>query len=353
MQRFEFLEALTVNLVGGQARGRARTQRPAIEFLAMRARGHARRIAGDGAFGAQFLELAGQRFGDRSAFQCQRAIGVALGHSHGAQLGAQVVGEQLALARAGDGLFHLAQRLVEQEGGGHDAHAAGLADPRPFAIEGGGHRLHPLDIGVGIVAVLDLVVRLHEPRQREIFADVLDHDIGRGAPIADGRVAIGQGKAVEREVVGAFDHVEAGQRLAVEPLARESAHALEILPQRRRICVLPCRRLVLQPGAQIGMTAGVDAKRGGAFGFVFEQIVADHFEQALCADRARLRYGFGARACGASGERERGRGAEPGKGLATGEGDAGLGHARGCAMRAQACQIPRGSGGVVAICRRG
>ena len=353
MQRIEFVEPLPVDFVGGEPRGGARAQGPAVELVAARTCRYPRSVAGHRAFGAQFLELPRQRLGNRTRFEYRRAIGMAFGHAHRLQLAAQIGGEQLALARACDRLLHLPDRLVEQEGRRHHAHAAGLADPRQFAIEGGGHCLHPLDIGIGIVAVLDLVVRLHEPRQREIFADVLDHDIGRGAPIADGRVAIGQGEAVEREVVGAFDHVEAGQRLAVEPLARESAHALQILPQRRRICVLSCRRLVLQPGAQIGMTAGVDAQRGGAFGFVFEQIVADHFEQALCADRARLRYGFGARACGASGERERGRGAEPGKGLATGEGDAGLGHVRGCAMRAQACQIPRGFGGVVVICRRG
>ena len=342
MQRFKFLEALPVNLIGGQARGRARTQRPGIEFLAMRARGHARRIAGDRAFGAQFLELAGQRFGDRSAFQCQRAIGVALGHARGLQLGAQIAGEQFALARAGDGLFHLAQRLVEQEGWRHHAHAARLADPRQFAFERGGHRFQAFDIGVGIVAMLNLVVRLHEARQRQIFADVLDHHIGRGAPIADRRIAIGQRKAVEREFIGAFDDIEAGHRRAVETIARLRAHPVEILPERRGISGLARGRLVFELAAQAVVAAGIHPQRGRPFGFVREQIVADHFEQALRTDRLRAGDRRGPRGGGASREGEGGGRAKAGKGLAAGDGGAGLGHARGCASRVQACQINRG-----------
>ena len=342
MQRFEFLEALLVNLVGGQPRGRARTQRPGIEFLAVWARGHARRIAGDRAFGAQFLELAGQRFGDRSAFQCQRAIGVALGHARGPQLAAQIVGKQFALARAGDGLFHLAQRLVEQEGRRDHAHPARLADPCQFAIERGGHRFHAFDIGVGIVAMLDLVVRLHETRQGEIFADVLDHDIGRSAPIADRRIAIGQGKAVEREFISALDDIEAGHRRAVEAVARLRADAVEILPERRGIGDLARGRLVFELAAQIIIAAGIHPQRGRPFGFVREQIVTDHFEQALRTDRLRAGDGFGPRSGGASRQGKGGGCAKAGKGLATGDGGGGLGHARGCASRVQACQINRG-----------
>ena len=342
MQRFEFLEALPVNLVGGQARGGARTQRPGIEFLAVWARGHARRIAGDGAFGTQFLELAGQRFGDRSAFECQRAIGVAFGHACGLQFGAQIVGEQLTLASAGDGLFHLAQRLVEQEGGRDHAHAACLADPRQLAIECGGHRFHAFDIGVGIVAMLDLVVRLHEARQRQIFADVLDHHIGRGAPISDRRIAIGQRKAVEREFIGAFDDIEAGHRRAVETIARLRAYPLKILPERRGIGGLARGRLVFELAAQAVVAARVHPQRGRPFGFVREQIVADHFEQALRTDRLRAGDRLGPGGGGASRKGKGGGRAKAGKGLAAGDGGAGLGHARGCASHVQACQINRG-----------
>ena len=213
--RGEFVQPLLVPLVGRQPRGGARTQGPGVKFVAARTRRDTGVVGGDGAFGAQFLELPRQRFGNRSGFEDRRAIGVAFGHARGLQLAAQIGGEQFALARAGDGLLHLPDRLVEQEGRRHHAHGARRADARQFAVEGGGHLLHPFDIGVGIVAVLDLVVRLHEARQRQIFADVLDHDIGRGAPVADGRIAIGQGKAVEREIIGAFDHVEAGQGFAV------------------------------------------------------------------------------------------------------------------------------------------
>ena len=204
----------------------------------MRACGNAGIVGRDRAFGAQFVELARQRFGNRAGFEDRGAVGVALGHAPGIQFGAQIGGEELALARAGDGLLHLPDRLVEQEGRRHYAHAPCLADARQLAIEHGGHLLHPLDIGIGIVAVLDLVVRLHEARQREIFADVLDHHIGRGAPVADRRIAIGQGKSVECEIVGALDHVEAGQGVAVESLARVGAHAFEVAAQRRGISLL-------------------------------------------------------------------------------------------------------------------
>ena len=308
----------------------------------MWARGNARRIAGDRAFGAQLLELAGQRFGDRSAFQCQRAIGVAFGHACGLQLGAQVLGKQFALARAGDGLIHLAQRLVEQEGRRDHAHPARLADPRQFALERGGHRFHAFDIGVGIVAMLNLVVRLHEARQRQIFADVLDHDIGRGAPISDRRIAIGQRKAVEREFIGAFDDIKAGHRRAVEAVARLRADAVEILPERRGISGLACGRLVFELAAQAVVAARVDPQRSRPFGFVREQIVTDHFEQALRTDRLRAGDGFGPRGGGASRQGKGGGRAKAGKGLAAGDGGGGLDHARGCASRVQACQINRG-----------
>ena len=190
--------------------------------------------------------------------------------------------------------------------------------------------------------MLDLVVRLHEARQHQIFADVLDHHIGRGAPISDRRIAIGQGKAVEREFIGTLNDIEAGHRRAVETIARLRADAVEILPERRGISGLACGRLVFELAAQTVVAARVDPQRSRPFGFVREQIVTDHFEQALCTDRLRAGDGFWPRGGGASREGKGGGRAKAGKGLAAGDGGGGLSHARGCASRVQACQINRG-----------
>ena len=60
------------------------------------------------------------------------------------------------------------------------------------------------------------MVGVEEARHVEIGADILDDDVGRVAPAADGDVAIGQGEAFERGRVGAADDLDAGPRRVAE-----------------------------------------------------------------------------------------------------------------------------------------
>src|SRR5918995_1475857 len=68
----------------------------------------------------------------------------------------------------------------------------------------------PGEIGLGVVAAVDLVLGIEEARHVEIGADILDDDVGRVAPAADRDVAIGQLEAFERGRIGAPDDFDAG-----------------------------------------------------------------------------------------------------------------------------------------------
>ena len=161
----------------------------------------------------------------------------------------------------------------------------------------------------------------------EIFAHVLDDHVRGGAPAADRRVAIGQGKAVGRQFIGALHHIEIGNGRAVEPVAAVGAHPLQVLLQRGSKRLLAAGGLVLDLAAQMRIAASVDPKSGGALGLVFEEVVGNHFEQALGAYDAGLRDAVGARRKRASTKGKGGRRAKSGKGLATGEFEAVLVHA--------------------------
>ena len=180
---------------------------------------------------------------------------------------------------------------------------------------------------------------LHEARQVEIAADILDHDIGCVAPASDRDVAIGQGEPVERGRIGAFDDIEIGDRIGVEAIAREGAHPVEIAAQGRGVEILSGLGLVLQPRAQFGIAAGIDAQRSRTLRLVFEEIVADHFQQTLGPDGLCLCHGFGPGGGGASAQSERSRRAEACEGLTTGDFKALGCHGRGCARRALTCQL--------------
>ena len=83
------------------------------------------------------------------------------------------------------------------------------------------------------------MIRLHEARQGEVLADVLNHDVGRRAPVADWRIAVGQGKSIERHFVSAFDDFQISQIFAVEPVPRNGPHQIEVSAKGCGIGFLP------------------------------------------------------------------------------------------------------------------
>jgi hypothetical protein len=75
---------------------------------------------------------------------------------------------------------------------------------------------------------------------------------------------VGQGEAVERRPVGALDHLEAGPRRRVEPRCVERLRAREVGAQGLRQSGDVARRRAAEPGAEIGLVAGIEPERSGA-----------------------------------------------------------------------------------------
>ena len=216
-------------------------------------------------------------------------------------------------------------------------------DTGQFAVKGGRGLLQPFDIGIRIRGGLYHVSGLHEARQTDVFADILDDDIRCGAPIADGCITVGKREAVERQLIGALHHFEIGDRGAVEAIAREGADAGKIALQRSGIGTLASGRLILQPAAKIAIFTHIDAEAGGAFGFVLEEVVGDAFEQLV----SRLARG-GAGDRGASAEGEGSGGAQSGEELAAGGVEGRCRHARSmCAPRITKSNQSRNSAGTL------
>ena len=103
-----------------------------------------------------------------------------------------------------------AQRLVEQEGRRNEAGCARRPDAFELAVELPRVRLQPREVRLGVGGVLDAVIAVEEAGDVEIRADVLDDDVRRVAPAADGDVAVGEREALERRRVGAADDFHAG-----------------------------------------------------------------------------------------------------------------------------------------------
>ena len=95
-----------------------------------------------------------------------------------------------------------------------EARRAGRLHPPELAVELPRVRLQPREVRLGVVGVLDAVVAVEKSRHVEVGADVLDDDVRRVAPAADGHVAIGQREAFERGRVGAPHDLDAGPRRA-------------------------------------------------------------------------------------------------------------------------------------------
>ncbi len=135
----------------------------------------------------------------------------------------------------------LVDRLVDQEVGRDQAFGARRLHPLELAVELRGILGEAGEIGIGVGRGLDEMVGVEELGRVEIGADVLDHDIGRVAPAADGDVAIGQSEALECGLVGAAHHFDAGPHREGQSGDVDRIGAGKVAPERRRE-LLPARR---------------------------------------------------------------------------------------------------------------
>ena len=294
---------------GGRGRG---LERPAIIFVAVRARPHARVVRGDGALGSQFGDLPLERRGD--ILRCDLARrrrpvardflfpGAALDRFDQAAALARVLRRQL----------HLLDRLVEQEVRRHQAHGPRGTDPRELAVELLGIGLKPRQIGFGIGGGFDRMLGVEEARHVEIGADILDHDVGRVAPAADGDVAIGQGEALERGRVGAADDFDAG------PDGVRQAGRVDRLGARLR----SVRNGAASRAARAPSDRRADARMAARGPLSMPSVVA--LFGATAEANSRRSKSSSALACGVGGStprrRERAQRPRPGKSGAGGEG---------------------------------
>ena len=105
-----------------------------------------------------------------------------------------------------------ASALSIRNAGGTRPAAARRLHAAELAVELLRVRLQPREIRLGVGGVLDRMIAVEEARDVEIGADVLDDDVRRVAPAADGDVAVRQREALERRGVGAAHDLDAGAR---------------------------------------------------------------------------------------------------------------------------------------------
>ena len=192
---------------------------------------------------------------------------------------------------------HLRQRLVDQERRRHQALAARRLDAAQLAIELFRVRLQPGEIRVRIGGVFDRMIAVEESREVEIGADVLDHDVRRVAPAANGDVAVRKREAVGSELIGAAHDLDAGARRMRQAGDIKGLRLFEILPDLAGDLLLPVGGSIGELRSQRRPRAGVDAERRRALGREAQVALADLIEQ-----RERVLLAVGLRSAGAGEE---------------------------------------------------
>ena len=124
------------------------------------------------------------------------------------------------------------------------------------------------------------MLRVEEPRDVEIRADVLNDDIGRVAPAADGDVTVGQCETGERDLVGAFHHRHARARRVGQVRGVDRIHASQIRAKRGGDAVLSGGRAVAELGSQRPALILVNPERRRAFRRELQQVFGDFLEQS-------------------------------------------------------------------------
>ena len=168
-----------------------------------------------------------------------------------------------------------ASALSRRKAGGTRPESARGLHAAELSIELLRIRLQPSEIRLGVGGVLDAMFAVEGARDVEIGADVLDDDVRRVAPAADGHVAVRQRETVERRGVRAANDLDAGARRVREPGRVDGVDAGQVGTHVRRRAALPLRRTVGELRPQGGSRAGVDAQRGRAFRKEAEEILGD------------------------------------------------------------------------------
>ena len=209
MQFGEFLEALLVDFVGRERCGRRGACGPTVPRIAFGLRPH----AGIGfRLLAQRIELCQLRFERRGDLVIDDFLRAASPHTGRFDLAhAQRLRERAAIGehRILERRLHLCDCLVEKEVGRHDAESAGGLHPFKFAIEDSRDLGKAGDVIVDVLRIAQRLGRAEEPREIDIAADILDHDVGCVAPAPHRNVAIGKVHPLERLGERAFYDVEA------------------------------------------------------------------------------------------------------------------------------------------------
>ena len=180
-----------MDLVGRHAGGGRGLERPRIIGLAAGPRRNAGIHLRAWPLGTQFSKLAFER-GRDPGLDDTRGAGVPVSGDIGLMRApGQAFDQPAAGHRAVERLDELLFGLVDQEGRRDQSLGRGVLHPPKLAAEL--HRIgfEPREIGLGIGGVLHRMIGVHEARDVEIGADILDHHVGRVAPSADGDIAIG------------------------------------------------------------------------------------------------------------------------------------------------------------------
>ena len=130
------------------------------------------------------------------------------------------------------------------------------------------------EIGLGIGAIFDRMVRVEKLRRVDVRANVLDHDIWRVAPSADCDIAIWKRKALKRRAIRALDHFDAGARREGQCGGVDRFGPSDVGFKRRCDARLASRGAIIEP-ASVGSTcAGIDAQRGRLAGLQPQQVLS-------------------------------------------------------------------------------
>ena len=258
-----------MDLVGRHGRRGRGLERPAVIFVAVRARPHAGDVGRDGALGLQLGDLALERGRDLAR---RRSCGPGrpnrrrcLSPWSGGRASRRGCRPACAFFSA---MRELVERLVDQEVRRDEALARGPSASAPSSPSSWrGILREAAEIGLGVGAVFDRVVGVEELRRVDVGADILDHDIGRVAPAADGDVAVGQGKAFERGRGRRSARLRrwCGRGRTGGDVSIASARARSALTRRPQRRCWPAAERSLELGAQLRAAPGVDAERGRAF----------------------------------------------------------------------------------------
>nr|GEU28273.1 hypothetical protein [Tanacetum cinerariifolium] len=280
LQHGVLLHADRVDVLGAHAGGRAQAQRPLVIGLAVRQAVHAGDVGGLGGGGSKCLDLAFQRrihllFHQRRGARGPVAVDAQLLGALHQRLHQLLLGHR-RLAEFGQ----LAQRGAGDEVGRHDA-APGLAgDAAGFLFQHARHAADPLQVGVGVGRVGDLVLRVQK------FGDAGDGAVllrdrercGRAIEAAR-RAAVREAQAFHafagRVAHGVVAQLGVGAELDAVHGVEALDHGLDLAGPRGVAGAAD----VFQLGFEVGALALVQAQRGGGGGRQAQDFIGKGVEQ--------------------------------------------------------------------------